>query len=219
MKYHDNKGVNKMKKATLASLLSLMLGFFIVISLSTTSFAEKEELQEIEGNILCVDRDSDGNIIVDEKYTECNGVHVVVSSNGNIYTLTGSKEDIKTQYAKIKEKNQVNGKVSGNQRAWLIDVSRSDSGEVEKSESKTIKGDIYCLLPNPYKLSAKALLSSNSCNELPPHSHVISTREGAVYSVVGPEKKIVEIEKNPKNDVLLKGKLRYNESGIVLYAF
>jgi len=219
MKYHDNKGVNKMKKATLASLLSLMLGFFIVISVSTTSFAEKEELQEIEGNILCVDRDSNGNIIVDEKYTECNGVHVVVSSNGNIYTLTGSKEDIKKQYRNIKDNNKISGQVYGNQRAWLIDVSRSDSGEVEKSESKTIKGDIYCLLPNPYKLSVKALLSSNSCNELPPHSHVISTREGEVYSVVGSEKKIVQIEKNPKNDVLLKGKLRYNESGIVLYAF
>ena len=75
------------------------------------------------------------------------------------------------------------------------------------------------MLPNPYKLSAKAFLSSKSCNELPPHSHVISTREGDVYSVVGPEKNIIEIEKNPKNDVLLKGKLRYNESGIVLYAF
>jgi len=81
---NDDKGVNKMKKATLTSLLSLMLGFFIVISLSTTSFAKKEELQEIEGNILCVDRDSDGNIIIDEKHTECNGVSVVVSSNGNI---------------------------------------------------------------------------------------------------------------------------------------
>jgi len=208
-----------MKKATLASLLSLMLGFFIVISVSTTSFAEKEELQEIEGNILCVDRDSDGNIIVDEKYTECKGVFVVVSSNGNIYTLTGSKEDIKKQYQNIKDNNKISGQVNGNQRAWLIDVSRSDSGELEKSESKTIKGDIYCLLPNPYKLSAKALLSSKSCSGLPPHSHVISTGEGEVYSVVGPEKNIIEIEKNPKNDVLLKGKLRYNESGTVLYAF
>jgi len=209
-----------MMKAILASLLSLMLGFFIVISVSTTSFAEKEELQEeIEGNILCVDRDSDGNIIVDEKYTECNGVLVVVSSNGKIYTLTGSKEDIRKQHRNIKDNDKIRGQVYGNLRAWLIDVSRSDSGEVEKSESKTIKGDIYCLLPNTYKLSARALLSSSSCSGLPPHSHVISTREGEVYPVVGPEEKIVEIEKNPKNDVLLKGKLRYNESGIVIYAF
>ena len=218
MKNHD-KGVNKMKKATLASLLSLMLGFFIVISLTTTSFAEREELQQIEGNILCVDRVNDGSIIVDEKYTECKGVLVVVSSNGNMYTLTGSKEDIKKQHRNIKDTNKISGQVYGNQRAWLIDVSRSDSGELEKSESKTIKGDIYCLLPNPYKLSAKAILSSYSCSGLPPHSHVISTREGEVYSVVGPEKKIVEIEKNPKNDVLLKGKIRFNESGLVLYAF
>jgi len=218
MKNHD-KGVNKMKKATLASLLSLMLGFFIVIFLSTTSFAEREELQQIEGNMLCVDRDNDGNIIVDEKYTECNGVLVVVSSNGNIYTLTGSKEDIKKQHRNIKDNNKISGQVYGNQRAWLLDVSRSDSGELEKSESKTIKGDIYCLLPNPFKLSAKAILSSDSCNGLPPHSHVISTREGELYSVVGPEKKIVEIEKNPKNDLLLKGKIRFNEGRLVIYAF
>ena len=60
-------------------------------------------------------------------------VLLVVSSNGDIYTLTGSKEDIKTQYAQNKEKNQVNGKVSGNQRAWRINVSLSDSGELEYS--------------------------------------------------------------------------------------
>ena len=166
-----------MMKAILASLLSLMLGFFIVISVSNTSFAEKEELQEeIEGNILCVDRDSDGNIIVDEKYTECNGVLVVVSSNGKIYTLTGSKEDIRKQHRNIKDNDKIRGQVYGNLRAWLIDVSRSDSGEVEKSESKTIKGDIYCLLPNTYKLSARALLSSSSCSGLPPHSHVNERR-------------------------------------------
>lgn len=218
MKNHD-KGVNKMKKATLASLLSLMLGFVVVISLSSTSFAEKEELQQIEGNIVCVDRDNDGNINVAEQYTECNGVLLVVSSNGNIYTLTGSKEDIKKQHRNIKDNNKISGRVYGNQRAWLIDVSRSDSGELEKSESKTIKGDIYCLLPHLKKFSAKAFLSSDPCNGLQPHSHVLSTREGEIYSVVGPEEKIVEIEKNPKNNVLLKGKIRANESGLILYAF
>ena len=83
--------------------------------------------------MVCVDRDNYRNINVTEQGTDCKGVLLVVSINGDIYTLTGSKEDIKTQYAQNKEKNQVNGKVSGNQRAWRINVSLSDSGELEYS--------------------------------------------------------------------------------------
>jgi len=45
------------------------------------------------------------------------------------------------------------------------------------------------------------------------------TKDGEVYSVVGSEEKITTIEKNPKDNVLIKGKIRANENGLLLYVF
>ncbi len=206
------------------ALISSFSLFVLAILMSSNALCEQKDIQDTEGQIVCVENAEDGNIKVDHQVEDCKGVLMLMGNDGKTYTMIGSKEDLRKFKSTEKENFKIDGQIKGHQRAWIIDSTKSDEVEPPESETRDIVGDIFCLLPY-YKTSRvkkstlKPILSSYPCNELEPHSHVIRTKEGEVYSVVGSEKKITTIEKNPKDNVLLKGKVRANESGLLLYVF
>jgi hypothetical protein len=202
----------------------LILSLALVAVLNRDSFSQEQEKQGAEGQILCVENADQGKIEVNHQIKDCNGVYILMGNDGKTYTIIASEEDLKKY--KLTEQNtyKVDGKIKGNQRAWIINSTGSEDDESSKGETRNIEGDIFCLLPY-YKTSKikqstlKPILSSYPCHELEPHSHVLRSKNGKIYSIFGSEEKITEIEKNPKDNVLLKGKVKANDSGLLLYVF
>ncbi|MFQ5788714.1 MAG: hypothetical protein ACE5H1_12125, partial [Thermodesulfobacteriota bacterium] len=152
-----------MKKATSATL-SLILAFGIVISLSSPSIARQEEMQSVEGNIVCIEVDKEGNLITLEEYTECKGLLVLVGKDGKTYTLSGSELEMKMLATDAV--NRISGKIEGNQRAWRLYASTLEPKEPQKSVEKIITGTIVCLIPDYAKGNVKPIVATGPCNEL-----------------------------------------------------
>jgi len=198
--------------------------FGLAILMSSNALCEQKDIQDTEGQIVCVENAEEGNIKIDHQVDDCKGVFMLMGNDGKTYTLIGSVEDLKKYKSTEKNNYKIGGQIKGHQRAWILDSTKSDKEKRSKAEIRDIEGDIFCLLPY-YKTSSikkstlKPILASYPCNEFEPHSHVIRSKDGEIYSVVGSEEKITTIEKNPKDNVLLKGKVRANENGLLLYVF
>lgn len=210
------------KHPTVSFLLILSLALLPV--LNKASFSQEKEKQGAEGQILCVENADHGKIKVNHQITDCDGVYILMGNDGKTYTIISSDEDLRKYKLTGPNSYKVDGKITGNQRAWVIDSTGSQDKESSKADTRSIEGDIFCLLPY-YKTSEnkkstlKPILSSYPCNELEPHSHVLRSKNGEMYSIFGSEEKITEIEKNPKDNVLLKGKVKANDSGLILFVF
>ena len=206
----------------LSSLLIVSLVLLTV--LSKNSFTQEKEKQRAEGQILCVEDAGQGEIKVNHQISDCDGVYMLMGNDGKTYTIIESEEDLRKYKSTEQDSYKVDGKIKGHQSAWIIDSTGSDDEEISKGETRDIEGDIFCLLPyyktsNIKKSTLKPILSSYPCHELEPHPHVLRSKDGNVYSIFGSEEKITEIERNPKDDVLLKGKVKANDSGLLLYVF
>ena len=188
------------------------------------SFSQEKDREGVEGQILCVENGDQGGIEVKHQITDCNGVYVLMGNDGKTYTIIASEEELRKYKLAEQDSYKVDGKIKGNQRAWIIDSTGSHDEESSSGGTRDIEGDIFCLLPY-YKTSKikkstlKPILSSYPCHELEPHPHVLRSKNGEIYSIFGSEEKITEIERNPKDDVLLKGKVKANDSGLLLYVF
>ena len=113
----------------LVFVFSAITGF----GLSSFSNAEEGKHQEdiVYGNVICIVPDlKSGNVSPVIANENCNGhkahAHVIVdtrSREGNVYGVQGSPEAIsRLQALKNKENVAVKGKISGDQKAWIITV-------------------------------------------------------------------------------------------------
>jgi hypothetical protein len=182
----------------------------------TEEMMGKKGMQDVEGNIICIEVDEKGNPVAKEEYTECKGVFVVVGKDGKVYTVYASEEELKKMPMKAKEK-KVSGEVGGHQRAWILYGTPIEAAQ--KPEEKTVTGTIVCLLPDYSKGTVNPVVASGPCNEQTPHSHVVYTKEGQVYALGGSEEAIHKIEMNPqRTNVTVKGKVQGNQGAWILYA-
>jgi hypothetical protein len=193
-----------MKRINLV-VLSIMLGFVFVISLASSSFAaEEKKMQTIEGKVLCVEADQKGHATAVEKSDCTNGVSVVVGKNGKLYTLYGPERKMK----EMAMEGKVSGEVEGNQRAWIIyaDGVRPSEEPVEKS----VTGTVFCLLPNYENGTVTPVIATGPCINLPPHAHVMQTKDGKLYAVEGSEEAIHKLETSTHGGMneTIKGKVQ-----------
>jgi len=86
-----------MMKGTMVTLC-LMVVLSIVILLANPGFSQ---MQDIEGNVICVEVDEKGNVNGMDQFTECDGVFMVVGKDGKLYTVYGTDDG-----KKPKEKGQ-----------------------------------------------------------------------------------------------------------------
>lgn len=83
--------------------------------------------------------------------------------------------------------------------------------------TKTITGTVICLIPDYKKGTVNPVIATGPCNTLPPHQHVLMTKEGTVYSLQGLQDGLMKIEAMPqKTDVTITGKVEGNNYGWVL---
>ncbi len=198
-------------------LLSLLLALSFIPVFSYFGFASDIEQQTIEGQIFCVEQDDEGKVNSLVRYANCKGVLLVVDKNGKPYTLSGPKQEIQRLANNPERIKRITGNISGNSRAWLFSLSSLEPLKPQKTEEMTIEGDIVCLLPTPDGEKVLAVISTQPCNENEPHAHAIKTPEGTIYSIQGPEEKIVEIEKSSnRKNVSLSGTVKETDSGSIL---
>ena len=136
-----------MKKVIFACL-SFMIFIVFVIPITRPVLTAQEKMQIIRGHIVCVEADKERNIITKEEYTNCNGLLVVIGTDGKTYTVSGTG-----QYMKQIEKSpkrrmgylailRIKGEVRGNPRSWHLYLPSSEPQGSMSSVVKTIKGVI-----------------------------------------------------------------------------
>lgn len=167
------------------------VSFLILFHIS--AFAETDT---IEGNVVCVQNDSLGKVTSVYKYSSCEGALIVVSNDDKIYSLNGSEEQIKNIEQSPEKIKRLKGYISGNERAWLFNISTLKPLNELSSENREIKGDLYCLVPDPETKNVKTVISDKPCSSESPHAHVLSTNEGRIYTVVGDESSMLKLEKS-----------------------
>ena len=198
-------------------IFSLPLTLILIPILFFSAFASDKELQTIKGQIFCVEQDNEGKVNSLVRYANCKGVLLVIDKNGKPYTLSGPKQEIQRLANNPQRIQKITGNVSGNNRAWLFSISSLEPLKPQKTEEMTIKGDIVCLISTPDREKVLAVVSTEPCSELEPHAHVIKTPEGTIYSIHGPEEKIIEIEKSSnRKNVSLSGTVKETDSGSIL---
>lgn len=197
-------------------LISLLLALsFVLVYFGSAS---EKELQTIEGQIFCVEQDNEGKVNSIIQYANCRGVLLVLDKDGKPYTLSGSKKEIQMLAKDPERIKRIKGNISGNNRAWLFSMSSLEPLKPEKTEEVTIEGDMVCLIPAPDRENVLAVISTEPCSEDEPHAHVIKTPEGTIYSIHGPEEKMIEIEKSPnRKNVSLTGTVKKTETGSIIF--
>ena len=84
--------------------------------------------------------------------------------------------------------------------------------------TKTITGTVICLIPDYKKGTVKPVISTGPCNSLPPHQHILVTKDGTVYSLQGLQDGLMKVALMPKRtNVTMTGKVEGNNYGWVLY--
>lgn len=212
-----------MKRIFLSGLsLILVIGF--VASFPTPALAEQRHMQAKKGNIVCLEVNQKGKIIIIEEYAECNGLLVFIGNDGQIYSVHGSIEVLQKIAKNPKRRMgyrttlEVRGTVEGHKRARHLYLSSLSPEDPQKSTGKTVEGTIACVIPDFSKGNAKPVVANGPCNELEPHAHVLYTKEGEVYALQGSEEKIIKIERSAKRrNVLISGKIQGNQKGWILF--
>ena len=84
--------------------------------------------------------------------------------------------------------------------------------------TKSITGNVICLIPDYKKGTVNPVIATGPCNTLPPHQHVLMTKEGTVYSLQGLQDGLIKIEEmSDKTDVTITGKVEGNNYGWILF--
>jgi len=200
---------------------NFLKGFLITFSFVSffglfyiTAFA-KEDI--ITGSIVCVENNRFGKVNTIYKYNDCVGVLVVLGKDGKIYALSGPDEQIKEIERNPDKIKKLKGQIRGNERSWIFNTSTLKPIIEETVFQQEIKGDLYCLISDSENKNIKAIISNESCNTHEPHAHVISTKNGEIYTIHGDESKIYELEKTAdRTNVVLKGDLKKKSSELVL---
>ncbi|GJM15760.1 MAG: hypothetical protein DHS20C13_10870 [Thermodesulfobacteriota bacterium] len=85
-------------------------------------------------------------------------------------------------------------------------------------DSKTVQGNVICLIPDYAKGTVNPVIATHPCDGLPPHQHVLVT-ETRVYSLQGLQDGLMKIERNPnRTNVKITGKVEGSEqNGWILF--
>ena len=83
---------------------------------------------------------------------------------------------------------------------------------------KTIQGTVICLIPDYKKGTVTPVIATGPCNSLPPHQHILVTKEGTVYTLQGLQEGLMKVALMPqRTDVTMTGKVEGNNYGWVLF--
>lgn len=86
------------------------------------------------------------------------------------------------------------------------------------ASTKTITGTVICLIPDYKKGTVTPVIATGPCNSLPPHQHILVTKEGTVYTLQGLQEGLMKVSMMPKRtDVTMTGKVEGNNYGWVLF--
>jgi hypothetical protein len=95
-------------------------------------------------------------------------------------------------------------------------VSSSFAGEA-KGEKVTVEGNVICLIPDYTKGTVNPVIADGPCNNVPPHQHLLVSKEGKVYTLQGLQEGLVPILTNPNHtNVKITGMATENPGGWVL---
>lgn len=82
---------------------------------------------------------------------------------------------------------------------------------------QSVQGTIICLIPDYKKGTVTPVIATGPCNTLPPHQHVLMTKDGTVYSLQGLQDGLMKVALMPqKENVTMAGKIEGNNYGWVL---
>lgn len=188
----------------------------LALALALPVFAEKadDKAAAMEGTVVCVQVDEEGNVQTLTEFTECTGTVVMVGSE-KAAAVVAKKEERKPWFG-VKGAKSVSGELSGHTRGYILASSAAlgDSGVKEAS----VSGTIICLLPNYEEGSVAPVVATGPCGAEDPHLHVVSTGGGQVYALHGSEEAIGRIEAmKEKKNVELQGKIQGDQGAWVLY--
>jgi hypothetical protein len=204
-----------MTRLNIIKVFLITFSFVSFFALFYISAFAKEDI--ITGSIVCVENDRFGKVNTIYKYNSCDGVLIVLGKDGKIYALSGPDQEIKEIEQSPDKIKKLKGQIRGNERSWIFNTSTLKPIKEETVYQQEIKGDLYCLLPDSENKNIKAIISNESCNTHEPHAHVISTKDGEIYTIHGDKSKIYELEKTVnRTDVVLKGDLKKKNSELVL---
>ena len=189
--------------------------FVLALCLALPVFAAQHDGQKaMEGTIVCVQVDEEGNVQTMTEFTECTGTVVMVGES-KAAAVAATKEERKSWFG-IKEAKSVSGELQGHTRGYILASSAALGDEGVKEAS--VSGTIICLLPNYEEGSVAPVVASGPCGAEDPHLHVVTTGGGQVYALHGSEEAIAKIEAmKEKKNVELQGKIQGDQGAWVLY--
>lgn len=101
--------------------------------------------------------------------------------------------------------------------AGLFSIRSFAADEGMKAEPGSITGNVICLIPDYKKGTVTPVIATGPCNTLPPHQHVIMTKEGTVYTIQGLQDGLMKVSLMPQREnVTMAGKIEGNNYGWVL---
>ena len=84
-------------------------------------------------------------------------------------------------------------------------------------DASSIQGNVICLIPDYKKGTVTPVISTGPCNTLPPHQHILMTKDGTVYTIQGLQDGLMKVSLMPQREnVTMAGKIEGNNYGWVL---
>lgn len=205
-----------MKKTILGTLTKILV-FVFATSITSVTYAQQKELQQIVGNIICLQVDAEGNLRTLTEFTECSGTMILVGDEKS-YLLQGSDEDVMKFLAEHKgQKRTVDGIIEGHERGWILASASAVSAPDDMEAKVSVEGTIVCLLPNYAEGSVMPFVAAGDCSEKESHLHVVHTKDGQVYALHGSEEAVANLQREDKSEVSLEGKVQGGQGAWILY--
>lgn len=202
-------GIIDMKKC----LFTVLMFSMALPLLTLSSFAG--DPMDVEGSVICIEVDEEGNMQSKTEFTECSGTLIMITDDKS-YALQGTKEDVSAFMGEPAKTRTVNGVLKGHERGWVL-ASAAAIKDTTPGEDVEVTGTVVCLLPNYADGNVQPFVAAGDCSEKEPHSHVIKTKGGQVYALHGSEDAIVAIQKGDKKSASLKGQVQGSQGAWVLF--
>jgi len=101
--------------------------------------------------------------------------------------------------------------------AGIFTVRSYAADEGMKATPGSVTGTVICLIPDYKKGTVTPVVATGPCNTLPPHQHIIMTKEGTVYTIQGLQDGLMKVSLMPQREnVTMAGKIEGNNYGWVL---
>ncbi|NIP39411.1 MAG: hypothetical protein GWM89_10245, partial [Candidatus Dadabacteria bacterium] len=172
----------------------------------------------IEGYLICIASDGEGNIKIEAEFSECSGGIALVNLENEIYTISGTQNNLdklndapKRRMGVLMDQN-VTGTIHGHKRALHMMVGSAKYIDTGKTEKK--KGTIYCLFPDYKKSYMNYKLTNKPCFNARPHAHFLHTDDNEIIAITGSEEHIKHVESTTeRKGVYLTGNISGSKNG------